>query len=206
MDSRETEQQKKAMRKAVKAKRDKAYSENPKAGLVVAERLFGGLDFLQDPGAFPCQKRDKTKALVVSAYWPLGCELDPLPTLERLCKGGFISVLPVMEGEEKPLIFRRWQPGDALVNAGFGTKEPEADKEELEPDVIITPLLAFDTAGHRLGYGGGFYDRTFARLRARKTVVAVAIAYAAQEVRKVVRGPYDQPLDFVVTEERILRF
>jgi|TARA_B110000881_G_C18469189_1_gene460429 5-formyltetrahydrofolate cyclo-ligase len=115
-------------------------------------------------------------------------------------------VLPVLLGAKKPLIFRTWCPGDELQNASFGTLEPSKDKTELEPDVILAPLLAFDSRGFRLGYGGGFYDRTLEKLRKKKRVSVYGIAYAAQEMDQVIKGPYDQPLDGIVTELGVTRF
>ncbi|MCZ4280819.1 5-formyltetrahydrofolate cyclo-ligase [Kiloniella laminariae] len=180
------DQQKKALRKEAKKQRAQAFASVPDAATLLRDRLFEAVDL--PAGA------------VVTAYWPLGDELDPLPLLHALYERGFRPVLPVMLGEGKPLIFRSWAPGDELVEAGFGTREPAQGKEELNPDVLFVPLLAFDRAGYRLGYGGGFYDRTLEKLRKFKKVTAIGIAYAAQEVDTVIRGPYDQPLDWIVTE------
>ncbi|WP_020594407.1 5-formyltetrahydrofolate cyclo-ligase [Kiloniella laminariae] len=180
------DQQKKALRKEAKKRRAQAFAALPDAATVLRDRLFETVDL--PAGA------------VVTAYWPLGDELDPLPLLQALHQRGFRPVLPVMLGEGKPLIFRGWAPGDELVEAGFGTREPAADREELDPDVLFVPLLAFDRAGYRLGYGGGFYDRTLEKLRKLKKITAIGIAYADQEMDSVIRGPYDQPLDWIVTE------
>jgi 5-formyltetrahydrofolate cyclo-ligase len=93
-----------------------------------------------------------------------------------------------------------------LQDAGFGTREPSEDKQVLEPDVILAPLLAFDSSGFRLGYGGGFYDRTLEKLRQNKPVTVYGIAYAAQKMDHVIKGPYDQPLDGIVTELGVTLF
>jgi 5-formyltetrahydrofolate cyclo-ligase len=106
--------------------------------------------------------------------------------------------MPVMQGKGKPLIFRAWAPGDAMDKALWGIAEPKADKPELEPDVVLVPLLAFDPAGGRLGYGGGFYDRTLRGLRARKAIVAVGIAYDESKVDAVPHLDYDERLDWVL--------
>jgi 5-formyltetrahydrofolate cyclo-ligase len=186
------DQRKKLLRKEAKKNRAEAYEQHPDAAERLCKRLFETIPL-------PAQA-------VVSAYWPLGDELDPMPLLQTLHLKGFKPVLPVMLGAGKPLIFRSWAPGDELDDAGFGTKEPSADKEEMEPDVLFVPLLAFDRAGYRLGYGGGFYDRTLDKLRAKKSVTAIGIAYAGQEMPAVIRGPYDQPLNYIVTEQEAIDF
>ena len=113
--------------------------------------------------------------------------------------------LPVMVGKGKPLVMRAWTPGDAMDAAAWGIAEPLPDKPEVEPDIVLTPLLAFDANGFRLGYGGGFYDRTLAKLRAKKPVVAVGVAYDEQRVDAVPVESYDQRLDWVLTPSGPLR-
>ncbi len=137
---------------------------------------------------------------VVSAYWPMGSELDPRPLMAALHGRGHPIALPAVAGPERPLVFRAWAPGDLLRPAAFDTREPGADKAELTPGVLLVPLLAFDRAGYRLGYGGGFYDRTLAGLRARGPVLAVGLAYAGQEVAAIPRDANDRRLDWSVTE------
>ncbi len=143
---------------------------------------------------------------VVSAYWPMGSELDPRPAMRELHGRGHSIGLPVVVEAERPLLFRAWSPGDALEAAGFNTQVPGAHKAELGPRVVLVPLLAFDRAGYRLGYGGGFYDRTLAKLRAEGEVLAVGLAYADQEVPEVPRDGNDQQLDRLVTEAGVHRF
>ncbi|HEY9538186.1 MAG TPA: 5-formyltetrahydrofolate cyclo-ligase, partial [Kiloniellaceae bacterium] len=138
--------------------------------------------------------------LVVSAYWPLGDEIDPRPLMEALHRRGIRLALPAIRAAAEPLDFRAWQPGDALEPAGFGTCQPSAAAPLLQPDLLLVPLLAFDAAGYRLGYGGGFYDRSLALLRATGDILAVGLAFAAQQVAAVPREATDQPLDLVVTE------
>ena len=142
---------------------------------------------------------------VVSAYWPMDSELDPRPLMATLHAAGHPIALPVVLGKGRPLAFRAWAPGDALEPAAFGTRIPGADKPELVPGVILAPLLAFDRKGYRLGYGGGFYDRTLARLRALGRMLAVGLAYADQEVPAVPHGPGDRRLDWIVTEAEAIR-
>jgi 5-formyltetrahydrofolate cyclo-ligase len=110
-----------------------------------------------------------------------------------------------MQGKTKPLLFRAWAPGDAMDRAVWGIAEPKADKPELEPEVLLVPLLAFDRRGWRLGYGGGFYDRTLAALRARKAVAAVGVGFDEQRVDAVPHLDYDQRLDWVLTPSGPLR-
>lgn len=140
----------------------------------------------------------------VSAYWPMGNEFDPRPIMERLAADGRAIALPVVVARGAPLVFRAWAPGDALEPAPFGTQVPFAARPEIRPRVLVVPLLAFDRAGYRLGYGGGFYDRTLAALRAAGGALAVGLAYAAQEVESVPRDEKDARLDWIVTEDEAI--
>jgi 5-formyltetrahydrofolate cyclo-ligase len=141
----------------------------------------------------------------VSAFWPLGAEIDTRPLLEALQARGHVNGLPVVVARGQPLTFRRWQLGEPLVKASFGVMVPSPEAPVVVPHVAVTPLLAFDRQGYRLGYGGGFYDRTLALLRAGPGVVAVGYAFAAQEVEAVPRAPYDEPLDWLVTDRFALK-
>jgi 5-formyltetrahydrofolate cyclo-ligase len=142
---------------------------------------------------------------VVSAFAPMADELRVWPLLRRLSGDGVRLALPVMQGKGQPLIFRAWTPGDAMDSGVWGIAEPKADKPALDPDILLMPLLAFDRQGWRLGYGGGFYDRTLQGLRARKAVVAVGLGYDEQEVDAVPRLDYDQRLDWVLTPSGAFR-
>ena len=146
-----------------------------------------------------------TEGRVVSGYWPMGDEMDPRPLLGALAALGCRLVLPALRGPDQPLDFRRWSPGEPLVAAGFGTQEPAVDQPCLDPQVLLVPLLAFDAEGYRLGYGGGFYDRSLARLRAAGDILAVGIAFADQQVDRVPRDDNDQRLDWLVTERALIR-
>jgi 5-formyltetrahydrofolate cyclo-ligase len=141
----------------------------------------------------------------VSAFWPLGAEIDTRPLLDALHARGHAVGLPVVVGRGQPLAFRRWWPGQALVQGGFGVMVPPPEALPLVPDVAVTPLLAFDRQGYRLGYGGGFYDRTLRLLRGGLKVLAVGYAFAAQEVEAVPRAAYDEPLDWLVTDRFALQ-
>ena len=136
-----------------------------------------------------------------AGYWPTSSELDPRPLLLDLDGRGFACALPVVIGRRQPLRFRRWCPGMALEPASFGLCEPPESAPEISPDVILTPLLAFDSDGHRLGYGAGFYDRTLGELRQHRQVLAVGVGYAFQCVDDVPVASGDQPLDWIVTDE-----
>ncbi|NIA70501.1 5-formyltetrahydrofolate cyclo-ligase [Pelagibius litoralis] len=143
---------------------------------------------------------------VVSAYWPMGDEMDPRPLLQALAAVGCRLALPALRGPGRPLDFRAWAPGDPLFPAGFGTEEPAAESPLLEPQVLLVPLLAFDALGYRLGYGGGFYDRSLALLRTRGDILALGLAFSAQQVGQVPRDGNDQKLDGLVTEKAVIRF
>ncbi|MBS0640117.1 MAG: 5-formyltetrahydrofolate cyclo-ligase [Proteobacteria bacterium] len=137
---------------------------------------------------------------IVSAFWPLGDEIDLRPLMRRLHDRGHPIVLPVTPKRGNPLSFRRWRPGDVMEQERFGTMRPIG--EEMAPDFLLVPLVAFDAACRRLGYGGGFYDRTLPELPSR---FRLGCAYAAQQVDAVPVGPYDIQLDAVATERGILR-
>ena len=139
---------------------------------------------------------------VLAGYMPMRSEIDPLPAMAA--HRGVVGV-PVIPGPAMALRFREWTPGCALVAGDFGALIP-AEGAWVEPAVLIVPMLAFDARGYRLGYGGGFYDRTLEGLRARRPTLAVGFAFAAQEVDEVPIDAVDQQLDVVVTEEGVREF
>ena len=139
-------------------------------------------------------------AAVVAGYHAMGAELSPWPVLRRLAKRGARIVLPVAQQLDAALIFRAWREGQPLEADAAGILSPTAEAEALRPDLVITPLLAFDHSGYRLGQGGGFYDRTLEALRRQGPVLAIGLAYAGQEVEAVPHEPHDQPLDAILTE------
>jgi 5-formyltetrahydrofolate cyclo-ligase len=144
-------------------------------------------------------------APVVSIYWPIRSEMNTRALIEALASRGSAVALPVMHAVRKPLVFRAFQPGDDLAKGPFGLSEPLSDKPALDPDIVFAPLAAFDRSGARLGYGGGIYDATLRELRAKKRVIAVGLAYAAQEAASVPCEAHDQKLDYVVTEREIIK-
>ena len=143
---------------------------------------------------------------VVSGFWPIKEEIDIRPLMIELFNNGCQIVLPVVQGRGQKLLFRAWRPGDPLEAGVFGTLQPSSRRETLEPDALIVPLLACDEEGWRLGYGGGFYDRTLADLRARRKVTAVGVGFDAQLVPEVPHGPEDQRLDWLLTDKRACAF
>ena len=157
------------------------------AGLAMAKRgLPAGLDLA---------------AGIVSGFIPYKSEITTVPMLSRLHRDGWQTCLPIVIAQEEPLVFRAWAPGDPLVPGVWDIPIPLDTAAELLPDVLLVPMLAFDRKGFRLGYGGGFYDRTLEKLRELKKVVAIGVAYHAQMVGEVPVGIHDAPLDYVMTEQ-----
>jgi 5-formyltetrahydrofolate cyclo-ligase len=141
---------------------------------------------------------------IVSGFMPLKSEINPLPLMRKLAGAGARLALPVIDARGKPLILRAFTFGDALNSGQWGIREPKQEAPEVAPDIMLVPLLAFDRTGHRVGYGAGYYDRTIAKFRAMKTVVAVGIAYAAQEIEAVPITERDARLDLVLTERDVI--
>lgn len=190
----QTGEDKRAARTRALARRAAAFADHgAAAGARLAEH---GLSFLDvAPGA------------IVSGFSAIRDEIDAGALLARLHGEGFRLCLPVMEGKALPLIFRAWSPGDAMGKAQWGIAEPLPDKPVLEPDVILVPLLAFDAAGHRLGYGGGFYDTSFAFLGQRQrpaTPLLVGVGYSFQEVDTLAPETWDVKLDLIATERELI--
>jgi 5-formyltetrahydrofolate cyclo-ligase len=140
------------------------------------------------------------RGTIVSGFAPMRSEINPIPLMHKLANEGAQLALPVAMGRGKPLVFRAWAFHQPLAAGEWGIREPKADAPEVEPDVLLVPLAAFDRAGHRIGYGARYYDLTIEALRAKKKVVAVGVAYASQEIDLVPAEPHDQMLDYVLTE------
>jgi 5-formyltetrahydrofolate cyclo-ligase len=139
---------------------------------------------------------------VIAGFWPIGDEIDPRPLLRALTALGHAIALPITPRLGLPLPFHRWQWGDPLIPGRMGLMEPAATAERLTPDWLLVPLLAFDRRGYRLGYGGGYYDRTLALLPQAMTI---GLAFGVQEVDTVPIGPHDQPLGLIATDREIIR-
>ena len=147
-----------------------------------------------------------TPGAIVSGFMPMKTEINPLPLLRKLAGQGAQLALPFIAGRGKPLIMRAWKIGGAFKEGQWGIREPLPEAPEVAPDIVIVPLACFDRAGHRIGYGAGYYDMTLAALRARKKIVAIGIAFAAQEIPHVPATERDERLDFVLTEKEIIAF
>ncbi|NSL93808.1 5-formyltetrahydrofolate cyclo-ligase [Acetobacter syzygii] len=137
----------------------------------------------------------------VACVWPLPHEVDLRPLCHKLAEWGIQVTLPQTPPRGTPLVFRQWHPGSTMLAGRFGTHYP--DGPVMEPDLVLVPLLGFDRAGHRLGYGGGYYDRTLAAL---PHATSIGYAPSTQEVGHLPCGPYDQPLSCIVTEKEVIRF
>jgi 5-formyltetrahydrofolate cyclo-ligase len=184
------DENKAALRREMYQRRRKAFVEGEKAAQALKLKF---LETVSPP-----------EGAAVSGFWPMGSEIDLRPLLEVLSRRGHPIGLPLVVAKQTPLLFRAWKPGDILKPGGFNTEVPAEDKPEVVPDILLVPLLAFDREGYRLGYGGGFYDRTLEKLRASGPRLAIGVAFAAQEVEAVPRGDHDQPLDMLLTEEEVI--
>ena len=180
------------LRSAALAKRDALTDEERTAAAEnVAKR---GLPF------------DVSDGIVVSGYVPIRSEFDPMPLMRKLAEKGARLALPSVNARGQSLSFRAWLPSDRLMLGPLGIPEPSPAAPEAIPDIMLVPLAAFDRLGHRIGYGAGYYDFTFAHLRKAKHVIAVGLAFAAQEIRAVPAMSHDVALDYVLTERKTFDF
>jgi 5-formyltetrahydrofolate cyclo-ligase len=143
-------------------------------------------------------------SIIVSGFMPLKSEINPLPLMQKVAELGAGLALPRIVGRGQPLSMRAWAFGTPLDRGQWGIREPQPDAPEVKPDILLVPLLAFDRAGYRIGYGAGYYDMTLARLRSLKKITAVGIAFAAQEVADIPKTPRDERLDLVLTERETI--
>ncbi len=180
-----------SLRRVATERRREAVRDSPNAGAAVRDNFLSAVKL---PAGIP-----------VSAYWPLEEEFDPRPLFTALHRRGHPIGLPVILGKGQPLLFRGWEPAMELVRGPFRVMTPPPTAPEIIPKLLLVPLLAFDRAGYRLGYGGGFYDRTIAKLRNAGDALAVGVTFAALEVPAVPRDETDQPLDWIVTEREAIR-
>ena len=141
---------------------------------------------------------------IVSGFMPMKTEINLLPLMKKLADAGVQLALPVTGRRGQPLTMRAWTWGEPLASGVWGIREPKPEAAQVDPDILLVPLLAFDRAGRRLGYGGGYYDLTLAQLRSRKAVIAVGLAFAAQEIASVPTTPRDATLDLVLTEREVI--
>ena len=143
---------------------------------------------------------------IVAGFSAMKTEINPLPLMRAVSDAGARLALPAIAGRGRPLIMRAWQFGVPLKAGQWGIREPTPDAEEVAPDILIVPLAAFDRAGHRIGYGAGYYDMTINALRAKKNVIAIGLAFAAQEIPQVPATERDERLDLVLTENEVIDF
>ena len=189
-DAVSIEQQKADLRRDAAARRDALPAEERKAAAeAIAARQF---PLPIGPGT------------IVSGFMPFKSEINPLPLMQTLAGAGARLALPRIVGRGHPLSMRAWEFGAPLERGQWGLREPRADAPEVDPDILIVPLLAFDRAGYRIGFGAGYYDMTLTALRGRRTITAVGIAFAAQEVPAVPRTERDARLDLVLTERETI--
>jgi len=142
------------------------------------------------------------RGVPIAGYMAMRTEIDPTPAMAEAAAHGSVGV-PVITAKGQPLRFRLWEPDCAMIAGDFGAQIP-ATGDRMIPQILIVPLVAFSRTGGRLGYGGGFYDRTLQQLRACGPVMAVGFAYGAQEDPDLPLEPTDQPLDLIVTEQGII--
>ena len=191
-DLTETDQTKAALRAAALALRDALpAAERQAAAATIAAR---GLPVEVTPGA------------IVSGFMPMKTEINPLPLLRKLADAGAQLAMPCIAGRSKPLIMRAWTIRRAAEGGQWGIREPMPDAAEVAPDILIVPLACFDRAGHRIGYGAGYYDMTINALRAKKKVIAIGIGFAVQEFARVPATERDARLDLVLTEREMIDF
>jgi 5-formyltetrahydrofolate cyclo-ligase len=192
MSASPTDQSKNDLRAAALARRD-ALSGGQRMAAAQAIALRG-LSIEIMPGA------------VVAGYSPIRSEIDPAPLMQELAARGMRLALPVIAARDSPLGFRRWAVNDKLLRGPLGILEPSPDAAEIVPDIVLVPLAAFDPLGHRIGYGAGHYDRTLARLRDSKEIIAIGLAFAVQEIETIPALPHDVTLDYVLTETQLFDF
>ena len=185
--------EKKMLRRNAETVRAALALDAPEAGPAIADHFFCALELAQ--------------LLTIAGYIPTRNEADPLPLLTRLRAQGFAVALPRVTAENTELDFHLWPEGAAPARGAFGLQEADRDWPRATPDILLVPLLAFDAEGYRLGYGGGFYDRTLRARRAARAVLAVGIAFSGQKHPAALpRDDYDEPLNWVVTEKDALKF
>ena len=167
------------------ARRKAAHADDPGTGAGLLSSFLAGF-----------------RGVPLAGYVPIRTEINPLPAMAEASAHGPVGV-PVISAAGQPLRFARWEPEMAMVSGPFGARIP-ANPVYFDPEILIVPLVAFDASGGRLGYGGGFYDRTLEGLRARGATLAVGFAYGAQEASDLPLEATDQPLDLIVTETQVL--
>jgi len=177
-------------RKAARNVRKTAASEHPDAAAKACETFLTQVEV--------------TGSDTVALYRAIQSELDPHPLVEALWARGITTCFPVVMAADTPLQFRAANANSAFISGAFGAAIPDETAPVVTPTIIVAPLLTFDRALYRLGYGGGFYDRTLEKLRASAPARAYGYAYAAQQVETVPIEPTDEKLDGIITEAGLI--
>jgi 5-formyltetrahydrofolate cyclo-ligase len=184
-----------ALRSIARQQRLKLIEADPGASERLARHLLPHL---------PALMADRGLTGPIAGYRALADEIDPAPVLDGLHRAGMALCLPRVWGAARPLHFHRWQPGDPLQPGAYGIMEPAPTAACIDPVVLLVPLLAFDRHGHRLGYGGGYYDRTLAALSARGPLLSIGLAFRGQELLSLPHEAHDRSLDLIATDEGLL--
>lgn len=179
--------------KEILRKNQREIAESESANLENAKAIFTNL--------MPLIKWESNP--IIAGYWPIAGEIDDLPFLEYCINQGLRCGLPYIINKTSPLVFKAWQPSDTLEKGMYGIPAPLPDAADLVPDVLLIPLVAFDKNCHRLGRGGGFYDRTLETLRKNHNFFAIGLAYDSQEIDHVAPEEHDQQLDCIVTPSQL---
>lgn len=198
-------QQKAALRREMMVARKKLHAEGKDA---VPYRIAARILMLPEIASEVQRgiRAESTEPHIVAGFSPIQSEIDCLFILKALNAIQCRIALPVINGKNQHLAFREWDLTEELADGPFGTKEPKSELLHVMPDIILVPFLAFDERGHRLGYGGGYYDRTLAIYREKgHGFTSIGIGYEGQKQDKVPAGKYDQPLDIIVTEQKVYR-
>lgn len=207
-DLQKTDSQKKQFRRDLLQKRARAADQI--APVAAGDLAVGVCQNLYTPSQI-------TAGLDVAAFWPIRDEIDPRPLMQQLALRGHRLALPRIIGEDQPLDFHLWSHGAQLVSGPFGTSQPPQDAPQIIPDVILMPLLGFDQQGMRLGYGGGYYDRSLEKLHGhpkfadqqitgKEGPICIGLAYDQQYVPDLPSLATDFPLDLVITPSQIHSF
>ena len=181
------------LRAEMKKRRTALAVANPVAGESVAKHAVDALDVSGWPA----------KPAIVAGYWPIQSEISPFPLMEAFADRGYALALPclVADGDSFRMVFRRFRIGDRLITGPFDILQPDEGPEEVNPDIVLMPLLAFTASGQRLGYGGGYYDRAVSALRGQKAIQAIGIAFSAQQLAEIPFEVHDQQLDGIFTDQ-----
>jgi 5-formyltetrahydrofolate cyclo-ligase len=188
------------LRAEMKKRREVMALAQPQAGDRLAENA--ARDFTER-NAWP------EAGAVIAGYWPIQSEINPLPLLHLLAGRGHEVALPALivdvhADNGHRMVFRLYRPGMTLSTGPFEIRQPADEEPECLPDIVLTPLLAFDLKGNRLGYGGGYYDRALSFMRAQKRCMAIGIGFAGQQIEDVPHEAFDQPLNSVITEHGVV--